>query len=406
MRTPLCAFLLGSVLFFSIAGFSCEKEKVEIGEKKDDNTPAQKFTDTLRFASYNVSMFRPQSGGLALELENPVNIQVQKIAAIIQKIRPDVLALMEFDYDADGKSLELFRKNFLEKNQLGDDTIQYRYAYAVSSNTGVNSGQDLNNDGAVRLPDDAIGFGNFPGQYAFALLSRFPLDTANIRTFKNFKWKNMPGALLPRKPDGSSYYSNAALDVLNLSSKNHVDIPVTLPDGSKIHVLLAHPTPPVFDGAEDRNGLRNHDEIRLFADYLSNENYLVDDKGNLGGLPSGEKFVLMGDMNADPYDGDSAQDAILQLLNHPRAHPEITFGAKIPASEGGKEHNRSPGDTGDPSFDTSFFGLRIDYVLPSADVKIINSCVWWPTRSSPDYILIENGGASDHLPVFVDFTLE
>src|SRR5690606_10404453 len=164
--------------------------------------------------------------------------------------------------------------------------------------------QVLNNDGAVRLPDYAIGFGNFPGQYAFALLSRFPLDTANIRTFKNFKWKNMPGALLPRKPDGSSYYSNAALDVLNLSSKNHVDIPVTLPDGSKIHVLLAHPTPPVFDGAEDRNGLRNHDEIRLFADYLSNENYLVDDKGNPGGLPPGEKFVLMGDMNADPYDGD------------------------------------------------------------------------------------------------------
>jgi len=33
--------------------------------------------------------------------------------------------------------------------------------------------------------------------------------------------------------------------------------------GQVIHILASHPTPPVFDGVEDRNGRRNHDEIRL-----------------------------------------------------------------------------------------------------------------------------------------------
>ena len=36
-----------------------------------------------------------------------------------------------------------------------------------------------------------------------------------------------------------------------------------------VHVLASHPTPPTFDGAEDRNGRRNHDEIRFWADYVS-----------------------------------------------------------------------------------------------------------------------------------------
>ena len=34
-----------------------------------------------------------------------------------------------------------------------------------------------------------------------------------------------------------------------------------------VHFLVSHPTPPVFDGPEDRNGPRNYDEIRFWADY-------------------------------------------------------------------------------------------------------------------------------------------
>ncbi len=44
-------------------------------------------------------------------------------------------------------------------------------------------------------------------------------------------------------------------------------IPVTA-NNETTYILANHPTPPVFDGAEDHNGTRNHDEIRLWAEYV------------------------------------------------------------------------------------------------------------------------------------------
>ena len=58
------------------------------------------------------------------------------------------------------------------------------------------------------------------------------------------------------------------LEVVRLSSKSHWDVPVKV-GGHTVHVLASHPTPPTFDGEEDRNGRRNHDEIRFWADYVS-----------------------------------------------------------------------------------------------------------------------------------------
>jgi hypothetical protein len=43
------------------------------------------------------------------------------------------------------------------------------------------------------------------------------------------------------------------LEVFRLSSKSHWDVPIVI--GRKtVHFLVSHPTPPVFDGPEDRNG--------------------------------------------------------------------------------------------------------------------------------------------------------
>ncbi len=76
-----------------------------------------------------------------------------------------------------------------------------------------------------------------------------------------------------------------------LSSKSHWDVPVKV--GNKtIHILASHPTPPSFDGAEDRNGKRNHDEIRFWKDYISDSSnqYIYDDKGVKGGF--NRKFLF------------------------------------------------------------------------------------------------------------------
>ena len=61
--------------------------------------------------------------------------------------------------------------------------------------------------------------------------------------------------------------------------------------------------PSCYSGPEDRNGKRNHDEIRFWADYIGGRvdpSYIYDDAGLHGGI-RGEYFVIVGDMNADPF---------------------------------------------------------------------------------------------------------
>lgn len=398
--------LLGCWFVLFVFG-KCEKDEDPNNDDDDmvmvdDSTDTVIFDDTLRFANFNASMFRNSEGSLINELSGNDSGKTQKVAEIIQRTRPDVLALMEFDYDVANEALNLFQLNYLQESQNGADTIQYQYSYAVASNTGVLAEIDIDGNGTVSLPNDAYGFGNFPGQYAFAILSKYPLDLDNIRSFREFLWKDMPNALLPEKANGESYYSEEALSVFRLSSKNHVDIPVKLPNDETVHVLLSHPTPPVFDGAEDRNGKRNHDEIRLFADYISNAAYIVDDNNTSGGLNNDDYFVVMGDLNADPVDGDSYDGAINQLLEHPNVNADVALGSLIPSSEGGAEHNQGAGDTADPTYDTSFFGLRTDYVLPSKNFQVIETGVFWPNTADNLSYLVANEASSDHVLVWVD----
>ncbi len=78
------------------------------------------------------------------------------------------------------------------------------------SNTGIPSGFDLDNNGSIGGPNDAFGFGFFPGQYGMAVYSMHPIDFGNIRTFQLFLWKDMPGALLPddpNTPEPADWYS-------------------------------------------------------------------------------------------------------------------------------------------------------------------------------------------------------
>src|SRR5690606_36097991 len=144
------------------------------------------------------------AGALAADLSTPDNPQARVIAEIIQRTRPDVLLINEFDYDP--IAVDLFREDYLDVAQNGADPIDYPYAFVAPSNTGIPSGYDLNNDGIVGGPDDAFGFGFFPGQYGMVVYSKYPI--AGARTFQHFLWKDMPGALLPVDPTtGESWYS-------------------------------------------------------------------------------------------------------------------------------------------------------------------------------------------------------
>ena len=277
--------------------------------------------DTVRFATYNASLNRAAAGQLVTDLSTPNNTQARNIAEVLQRTRPDVVLLNEFDYVPGYRAVDLFRRNYLERSQQGAAPIRYRYAFTAPSNTGIPSGFDLDRNGTIGGGNDAYGFGEFPGQYGMVVLSRYPIDRDRIRTFQRFRWADLPGALLPddpATPQPADWYSDAVLARFRLSSKSHWDVPVRV-GRRTVHVLASHPTPPTFDGAEDRNGTRNFDEIRFWAEYVEPQanRWIYDDHGRRGGLRFGARFVIMGDQNSDPLDGDSVEGAIDQLLDSP-----------------------------------------------------------------------------------------
>lgn len=363
----------------------------------------------VRFATYNTSLYSNQAGGLIARLQAG-DEEARKIAAVIQRQRPDVLLLNEFDYDQAHLAADLFQRDYLEAGQHGEAPIRYEYRYLAPVNTGEPSGLDLDLDGRSDGPADAWGFGHHPGQYGMLVLSRYPIDAAGVRSFQHFRWKDLPGALEPQVPDtGAPWYTPEVWEQLRLSSKSHWDVPVDTPLG-RIHLLVSHPTPPVFDGPENRNGLRNHDEIRLWAEYISGQPlaWLHDDAGRRGGLDRDALFVIAGDLNADPNDGESLPGAIQQLLDHPRV---LRYPA--PRSEGAIESAQARGGInlehrGDPAEDTGAFSdrvgnMRIDYVLPSVGLRVKDSGVFWPRDGEDGRAWID---ASDHHLVWADVVRE
>jgi hypothetical protein len=368
--------------------------------------------DAVRFATFNASLNRSAAGQLRTDLSTPNNAQAATVAEIIQRADPDVLLINEFDFDP--VAAELFRTNYLEVPHNGAPAIDYPYLFIAPSNTGIPSGFDLNNAGGIGGPDDAFGFGFFPGQFGMLVLSKYPIDTDAVRTFQLFRWADMPGALLPddpATPAPADWYSAEELDVFRLSSKSHWDVPIDV-GGTTVHFLVSHPTPPVFDGAEDRNGTRNFDEIGFWADYVTPGagSYIYDDDGVTGGLKPGSKFVIAGDQNSDPLDGDSIPGSIQLLLDNPHVNAKVA-----PSSDGAVEAAALQGGANathesDPAFDTADFSdtapgnLRADYVLPSKNLRIVDSAVFWPVRSDPLSALtgVFPFPSSDHRLVWVD----
>ena len=346
----------------------------------------------IRVATYNTSLALNTKGQLSASLRTGTFSQAKRVAELIQLIEPDILLLNEFDYDAGSSALNRFHDKFLNVSQNGRPAQHFPYRYTAPSNTGISSGFDLDNNGTIDTSpgdqtygNDSFGFGEFEGKYGMAVLSKYPIATDAIRTFQLLKWNEMPDNLIP-----SGYYAADELAALRLSSKSHWDIPIQV-GGQRLHFLVSHPTPPVFDGPEDKNGRRNHDEIRLWADYLSQEShsYLSDDLGTAGGLGS-ERFIIAGDQNADPNAGDSFNNAINQLLLHPKVDSSIT-------------PERTGSSTTSNRFHTATFSLRADYVLPSkAGFNNLGGAVFWPTGGSPGANRLS---ASDHRPVYLDLEL-
>jgi endonuclease/exonuclease/phosphatase family metal-dependent hydrolase len=366
--------------------------------------PADAAPPALRVALFNVEELTAEKVGRLDAAGRGAHPQLLAAAAVVALVRPDVLVLQEVD--APPEDPARVARAFVER-YLAPHGLDYPEVFAAPSNTGRLSGFDLNADGHVASAadlgqraygDDSFGYGEYPGQYGMAVVSRLPLLAAEARTFRDLPWRALPGHHLP---DG--FYAPEELAVLPLSSKSHWDLPVEV-GGRRLHLLVSHPTPPVFDGEEDRNGRRNFDEIDFWRRYLDGSPALVDDRGRAGGLPAGALFVVAGDLNADPlrpastYDGTSA---IRLLLDHPRVRdPDDVL-----ASEGGRLHGR--GGEARPEQVTAEFagGMRVDYLLPDAALTVRDGGVFWPAAEadpSGHHLAVT---ASDHRLLWLDVVL-
>jgi hypothetical protein len=325
----------------------------------------------LRIATYNAEL-SARGPGLALQALRRGGDPAQLAAAqVLTALNADVLLLTGIDFDLRGETLSAFAAKITGP--------PYPYLLALRPNTGVATGLDLDGNGRFGEPRDAMAYGEFAGQAGMALLSRLPIDTAHIRDFSAVLWQDLPQTLAPTGTPATQ----------RLSTSGHYEVPVILPDGRRLRLLAYYATPPVFDGPEDRNGRRNHDETAFWLRLLT---------GQLPMPPPEPPFVLLGQSNLDPIDGEGLRDAIQALLQLPQLQdPEPRGHATAP----------KPQQSDDSALDTALYpkigGLRVEVVLPSRDLTIAAAGV---LRPSPDDALAAVlTQASRHWPVWVDLTL-
>ena len=343
------------------------------------------LADTLRLATFGATFSREGPGLLLRDILAGDDPQVNAATAIIAEIRPDVLLLTEFDYDLGNVALTALADN------LRVQGIDYPYLFALQPNAGLFTGLDLDGNGKPGEARDAMGYGRFAGDGGLAILSRWPIDTASARDFSQLLWPELPGATLPML-DGQPFPSAEVQAMQRLSSTGHWAVPIQPDTGPPLTLLVWAATPPVFDGPEDRNGLRNQDELRLWQVYLD---------GGFG--PAPERFILLGNANLDPGDGGGLHSAMIDFLADPRLQdPKPSGSGGLAAAD--------PGQTGDPALDTADWpddapgNLRVSYVLPAASLKVTGAGVFWPGPDDPKAALLGSDGlgAGPHRLVWVD----
>lgn len=320
--------------------------------------PWRAWAETLRVAYYDTELGRDGPGLLLRDILGGADPQVAAVAQIITAARPDILVLSGIDHDAEGLALAALNATL---------PAPFPHLLSPRPNTGMPTGLDLDGNGRLGEARDAQGYGRFSGAGGMAVLSRYPI-IAPVRDFSALLWRDQPNTLMRPADPGH--------DIQRLSSLGHWIVPVEV---GSLHLSLAifRATTPVFDGPTDRNGRRNHDEITFWTKALAHPVRLVP------------PFVITGGANLDPDRGAGRRQAIRNLLAHPALQdpaPRSAFGNHTvdwPQTDG-------PGP------------MRVDYVLPSADLTLQASGVLWPDTGP----LADNAArASRHRLVWVDLLL-
>lgn len=283
---------------------------------------------------------------------------------VILAARADILSLQDIDYDGSDAAITALR------DALSERGLDYPYFVSLRPNTGWPTGVDLDGDGSTNGPRDAHGYGRFNGQGGLALLSRYPIG--EVRNFSETLWQDLP------ENNAAGVTPDAAMPILRLHPVAAWDVEVLLPSGP-FHILTSHASAPVFDGPEDRNGIRNADELRFWELYL-NGDWAPD------GAPfAADAFAYLGTLNLDPERGEGRRAALHRLLSHDALQDPVPQG---PLGAFTADWNDPvPGD------------LRVDYILPSANLSVTDAGIIWPESGALAEAVV---AASAHRLVWVD----
>ena len=275
-------------------------------------------------------------------------------------LAPDVLILLDMDFDLQGLALSAFAGALVEGG------LDLPHRFAPRPNTGMATRMDMDGDGQLGTADDAQGWAQFAGSGGIALLSRWPLDFRMLQDHSAFLWRDLPDAQLPMR-NGQIFPNAAVFEIQRLASTGAWEVGVQTP-GQNLTVMTWHAGPPTFGGAQARNRLRNAAETDFWRLRLD---------GALGPAPE-MPFVLLGDANLDPARGDGNHAVISRLLAHPALQDPHPTARAPPAGVPPDATAHWPDGPG---------AMRVEYLLPAANLHVLDAGLIWPSADATHALL-------------------
>ncbi|MBW2522711.1 MAG: endonuclease/exonuclease/phosphatase family protein [Deltaproteobacteria bacterium] len=342
---------------------------------------------SVRIAQFNVQ-------GLSTDkLLDPANGQVRAVTEIVARFDPDILCIEELEYDLEGVPVAEQVPGRFDGGAQNAARIAAALNAATSGAPYEHTLITLSNSGFLWAgPDNGVlEFGSRgAGELAdmnYGIVSRYPILKDQVRVVTDVAWSDLPDNVTAQM---QSEIGAVVPEGYPLFSKALVIAPIDV-DGEVLVIVLLHPVPPIIYPTWP---YRNHDE-------LGGARALLD--GVLPGvdpLPEDARFVLVGDLNADPDDGDSLPGAIRQLLDHPRLVPYQPEGAGTGGNNPQRNTNVSDCPSTTPIDPTASFQLQLDYLMPSATIgEPLDGGVFFPAESA-DFDLACRG--SDHMMLWAE----
>lgn len=328
----------------------------------------QTSSQSIRIATFHIELTR-DGPGIALRDIRRAHPQIKALRSIIHTVNPDILLITGIAYDHEQKTIADF----------ADFVGNYPYYFSLRPSSGYPSGYDLNMNGKSTDRQDALSYGRFPGHQGMAILSKHRIGNA-WQDYSTMSFTKLFHISTMKQKDFHDKYSEQSplvfqniktpIKDLPFSSSGHWVVPINISATRTVHLLTFSATAPLISRNSDMtalNLLRNHSELFFWMLFLDNA---------FGIVP--KDFILLGNANTDPYQGNGARALIGRLITHPALQdpigntPTVYWAAK-----------------------TKLAPMRVDYILPSRTLVIRASGIHNPASPAEEK-------ASQHRLIWVD----